>query len=524
MPYIAWALAYQSHALATASSTYLDANIFHPARRALLYGEPGLAALPLFAPVFLASGNPTAAINFVLLGGLVLTALGIHLAVERWVGSWLAGLVAGTALLTNPWCLWQFFPSAPSYAVLPYFPWIVFFAARLPGRFRDAGPLAAAVLLQCLAGLVYVTAAVLGPLGLLALARLARQSWRRAGLLLLAVVALVLLVLSPLYAGYLGIMRENVATWRHEGWAGSDVSLPPDVARTVMMVGGWPRAALPLPYGLVRTVSATWIAGTTFVLLVAGALCAFTRRRERLHSAWLHGLFWVVAGLLMSTPVVTVFGSAPIVLPHFALAERAAPVLLDVVRDPPRLGLAGLIGVAMLAGTAFAAVAERLPARRLRAALAVVVVAALYAEYRQFARAEMPLFEAVRGDSEVVRALRRSTGPVLELPDRMSAAAMHRSVFHWRPLINGYSSYRPAGYVERMALAARLPDSAVLAALCRETALTTVVVHLRQMSADAGRWLALARGGRDDLRLVAREADSLVFEVTHPACVNPGSR
>ncbi|HXJ35588.1 MAG TPA: hypothetical protein VMS22_16270 [Candidatus Eisenbacteria bacterium] len=72
------ALAWQSHALATAPATLLDANIYHPAHHALLYSAASFGALPYFAPVFALSDNPTLAINATLLGASSFLAV-------RWV-------------------------------------------------------------------------------------------------------------------------------------------------------------------------------------------------------------------------------------------------------------------------------------------------------------------------------------------------------------------------------------------------------------------------------------------------------
>src|SRR5262249_55741584 len=130
VPYIAWALAWQSHALATSPTHYLDANIYHPAAHALLYGDPGIAALPVFVPIFLETGNPTLAIDLVLILGIALTAWSLHYVVELWTGSWLAGLVGASTFLTNYWAIPWFFGWAPTYAVLCYLPFIAYLAAR----------------------------------------------------------------------------------------------------------------------------------------------------------------------------------------------------------------------------------------------------------------------------------------------------------------------------------------------------------------------------------------------------------
>jgi hypothetical protein len=92
---------------------------------------------------------------------------------------------------------------------------------------------------------------------------------------------------------------------------------------------------------------------------------------------------------------------------------------------------------------------------------------------------------------------------------------MYRSIFHWRPLLNGYSSYWPIGFPERMALAQKLPDPEALEALTRETGLAMILVHLRGIGPAKRRaWLSAAnRGGPGGLRLVARHKDDLLLAV-----------
>jgi hypothetical protein len=92
---------------------------------------------------------------------------------------------------------------------------------------------------------------------------------------------------------------------------------------------------------------------------------------------------------------------------------------------------------------------------------------------------------------------------------------MYRAIFHRRPVLNGYSSYWPAGFDERMRLAMRLPSPAAVDALSGVTGLRAVVVRLADMPARArGRWLALSRaGGNVRLRFVLRDDDNLLFTV-----------
>ncbi|MGH7895922.1 MAG: hypothetical protein ACREQL_14715, partial [Candidatus Binatia bacterium] len=138
--------------------------------------------------------------------------------------------------------------------------------------------------------------------------------------------------------------------------------------------------------------------------------------------------------------------------------------------------------------------------------------------------AAYPLEETV-GPSPVTEALRGSDGVVLELPllprgiaGRPHAKAMFRSIFHWRPLLNGYRSYYPTGFAERMALAQRVPDPVALATLQRDAGLTHLIVNVHSAFARTV-WLRAAAAHGSRLRLVSSDDTVLLFEVTP---VRPG--
>ena len=300
------------------------------------------------------------------------------------------------------------------------------------------------------------------------------------------------------------------------------------------------------------------------VLVLAGALALIAARVRRMApvaapSAWRHGTLWVVIGLVISLPAVGYWGSTRVELPQ-AFAGHWLPIA-DFLRDPTRLGVDCLLGWAILSGLAFAECARWLtPARALvaqvaRLALAALVVTAMYVHYVRGALlpgsevrvlpAAYPSAPAIGADSPIVTVLRETDGPLLELPVgllslasffRHHTVAMYRSIYHWRPLLNGYSSYWPKGFDARMALARRLPDARALAELRGETGLATILVHtgdwllkdplpphpvsrltVAAERAQLARWLRIAaNGGRDDLRLLVRDGDDLLFAVALP--------
>jgi hypothetical protein len=133
---------------------------------------------------------------------------------------------------------------------------------------------------------------------------------------------------------------------------------------------------------------------------------------------------------------------------------------------------------------------------------------------------------------------------VLELPVApgpiLHAEAVHRAAVHGRALVNGLDGYWPRDFPARMALACRLPDPDALAALRATTGVELLLVHLATTTFgrpigpyacppralgggpgpdvpdarwDAAPWETIARDGRADLTLVARDGSDLLFRV-----------
>jgi hypothetical protein len=286
-----------------------------------------------------------------------------------------------------------------------------------------------------------------------------------------------------------------------------------------------------------------------WALLALGALIAPWVRRSRFAApgfVWEATAVWTLAALVAAlTPDVRFAGGARTTLPHAALLQALG--LYEVIRQPGRLGVAALVGLALLTGLAFAAVAALLPGERrgrvvplVRAAAAGCVVAALYAAYvgavprlpsaypTQNAIAPAPLLQA---------ALAVHPGPVLEVPVGPGiiphARAMYRAIHHRQPILNGYNGYWPRGFPERMQLACRLPDTDALRTLVRETGLATIIVHVGVWGTppsktspspyacgwEPERWrpeVGRRRATGDVFRLIAVDGQSYVFAVNLP--------
>jgi len=508
--YAAWALAWETHVLTTAPLRFADANIYHPAAHALFYGPTSLGALPWFAPTFLASGNPARATNLMFLASLALTAWTLHLAVVAFTGSQAAAIVAASALLTDRWLLWLA-PTAPMYTVLQYWPLMILVAARPQLRLAAFVPL---LVLQTLTDPIYIGVSICATLGVLTLTRLVVPSRRPSGLRLVVALAIAVACLAPVYAGYAWIKAHN-----------------PDLATQTVHVYT-PRWRYGFWAALKETPAA--IAGPALLLVPLGALVALLDRSDRLTApVWRHGLLWTLVGLVLAVPNMMPPSAVPFV-PSQLFANLA-------IRVPARLAIGSMFGCALLAGAGFAACTRRLtrwPAVNavLRGVAAALVVWAIYSEYTGgpslpgFWRGPVPqaypMFDAPVPDPDIIAAIQNAPGALLELPlgghntsAIFHAQSMYRSIWHWRPILNGYSSYWPEGFTQRMATAARLPDQDALLALRRDAGVGMILLRWNLMAPwEQARWVALAANTvKSQLKTVAWKSDGLLFVVREDA-------
>jgi hypothetical protein len=522
-----WALAYASHRLVTDPLRLFDANIYYPMPHALLYAEAGFGALPFFAPTFLATGDPTLAANVMFLGSLALTAWGLHLLLAAWTGSAGAGIVAAFTFLLTPWTLWMWVPGALNYAVLQWVPLILWLAADEHITRRGAVGLGVVLALQG-ATSPYVAAGVLAPVGVLALVRLGRPRLRQSGVALVGALVVAVVLSLVVYGGYAVVRWREPAMVQHTWWPG----------------GFFREFAFPHDFFLARH-RPNAIPLVMFVLIAVGGVRAMVRRRTESAPAWRQGALWTAVGMLVSLPPTLVWFGHRIELPHILLLQHTP--LFDLMREPQRMAVAALFGLATLAGAAYAEVAAALPAvPRLRPAVVRLVLLTLVLLAAGFTYVDLiwppalfglrllpssyPIAPTPLPSPTLAQALARRDGAVLQIPAhgesdmetiRANAQAMFESITHWRPLVNGYGGYYPEGFRETLALAARLPDPAALAELGRRTGVASIVVRGESTSAEQrAAFEALAReGGGPGLRLVLRDGPDLLFAVTDPGDV-----
>lgn len=514
---LGWALAHQSDALLFNPSRLLDGGAFFPAKGALLLGEAAFGALPLFLPVFALSGNPTLALNVVFLVSATATVGSVHLVVRRLTGRHAAGVAAAAMLLSSRWLLWQWAPCAPNYAMVFYLPWIfLLLTLGVNGRRRMVG-LALLMALQGLAT-VYLAVATFLIVAAVCLVRLFSRSQRADGLRLLGVMVLAAIPLVAVFASYLLTRAANPELASQSVWRGLM-----ELTR--------------LPWGPLDARMPSGVGLAALGLLAAGGLAGARRSSPILEAAGLRmALFWVLVGVLVSFTPMARLDSGMVRLPHAWLGQWFG--VYELVREPHRLAVVAMVGLSLASGLAFPRLLRRMGAGTLTGWLVLVFWVGLVgyealsgAGPQRYARPGVlppryPLLQPAAPNDALAGVLAKGEGPVLELPAPVNrrgmldpvpqVRAMYRSIYHRRPVLNGYSGYWPVGFSERMADAQALPNRAALRRLRESTGLTTVVVHLAGLNGPLRkRWVDASKEPQETgLRLEEKLPDGIwIFSV-----------
>jgi hypothetical protein len=200
-------------------------------------------------------------------------------------------------------------------------------------------------------------------------------------------------------------------------------------------------------------------------------------------------------------------------LPFYRFLHAAIP-LLQMVRAVNLIAQLALLFLAVLAGFGVAALAHRWQGRAWPA-LAVLLVVIVNGEAFR-APIGFTRFDDVPAVYDVIA--KDPTAVVIEAPFPMpgqwflNAPSMVYSTRHWRPMLNGYSGFRPGSYEKSYEAARTFPSDESLIALST-LGVTHIVVHQQAMN-----------NGQPDprydpyekvssLHLLARDDDTLIYKL-----------
>jgi hypothetical protein len=500
-----WALAWDSHALATAPASLFDANAFYPATMSLALSEHMLGNVPLFGPVYAATANPVLAHQAALLATFVVAGLAMRAYVLYWTRDHVAALVAGVLYALAPFRLWQVGNlHVISIHVLPLVPLGIDFA--LDGRRRAGAALLASGLVVSTLCSYYVGYAAFALAAAYGLVAVTTRPERRGVATIVLAGGGAAVVVAVLTVPYLLLQREGVIPARSQQTGFVSLAF-------IGVLREGPRGMARFFLSRRRDGVPLFLGGATMLLALAGIVCHRRAPRGALVAAALTGYVLVLG------PNYVRSDGTLVALPYRWLVSVVPG--FSAMRVPQRFGAITTCATAALAGLGFAWLRDAVRRRGWRGVAAALPVAVVLAA-------------VVEGWPGLVRTVEMPVGPTMPPATRWLAAhgdhgamidvpiaehdllgqslAIYRSTAHWLPIANGYAPYVPDSFRRVMTAAGDLPAPRALDDLLAVAPFRWIVVRRTAIPhGAAAEWeqTFAARG----LRIAADFGDTAIYEV-----------
>ncbi|HKT82144.1 MAG TPA: hypothetical protein VJP86_18070 [Vicinamibacterales bacterium] len=454
--YSIWNVAWVAHALLTDPRHVLDANIFYPHPRTLIFSEANLAAGALAVPVYFVSHNPFAAHNSVVLLSFVLSGTGTYYLVRYLVADRRAAVVAGISFALCPYV----FGHLPHIQLLMTagIPFSLLAFHRLADRpsVGRGATLGVAMGLQGLACAYYaVFVAVLIGYAVLFTA-MSERMWRerRYWLAVLAAAVVSSAIVLPLFSAYVALQRDT-GFGRELGEATNYAATWSSYLTSSSRGSGWIYPALRAYTTLPAYTDQLFPGAVALILGLAGIVVATraggrTARHGVLYASIVALAFWESLG-----PSGGLY-SVMYALPGFSF-----------LRAPSRFGVMVAFGLAVLAGVA---IARLLTVARRPALVTAALIAATVAE--QGTVIPWTPIEPISPAYHLLAS--QPDGAILEMPPRSHKFAFTRTQYminstaHWKPLVNAYSDFIPDSLYDSLDTLAQFPSRDSFALLARD--------------------------------------------------------
>ena len=490
-----WRLAWVAHQLPEDPARLFDANIFHPATNTLALSDAMLLVGVFGTPLFRTGVNPAIIHNYLLLAAIVTSMLCGFALARRLSGSdaasWLAAIVFGLAPyrmahighLELQWTMW-----------MPLGLLLLHRLLEKPTPWRGV-LLGAALAAQVLCSIYYgVFLACYLAFAWLALVPFERAKGRIAATSAFAIIPLLLvaLIYGPPYArtGAQVGERRTEEVRAYSAVPGDYLRVPQEnVLRGRADQGEAPDE---------RSLFPGFIA-------IGLAIFAFMPPLSRMALTYL-GLAVLSADLSFGTNGVL-----------FSLLQNAFGVAS--LRAPARFGVLVLLSIAVLAAIGAARLYERRPG--LAPFVSVALTLLCLGEYWS-SPIGVRAFDPAPTEAEAWLARNAPGTVLLELPApapdtlwRHEAKYQLRSIYHWQPLVNGYSAFPPQSYVALITELRKFPQRDAILPL-RERGVKYILVHrefyqtgefdrLMQAIEESTRVTAVRTFGENDKRVVLVE-------------------
>ncbi len=463
-----WRLEWVAHALATNPRHLFDANVFSPEPRTLTYSDAMLVEGVLAAPLVYARVPPVLVHNLLLLGAIAASGLGMFTLVRYLTGSAAAALVAGVMFSFAPYRFEHVMHMELQWAM--WMPWAFWALHRTLDtgdvRFGVAtGALVALQMLSCIYYGIFLATLLPAAGALLFLSDRRAAAWRAARAL--GAGAIVAAIVCAAYA--LPYMRTRAQVGDRPADELSRYSARPSnylIATPDNRVYGGRVAQRSAPE---RRLFPGLLAVT---LALAGLFARRAPARQIVYLLALAAAFELSLGPGGYT---------------FSFLSDHVPIFRSL-RSLARAAIFVQMFLAVLAGYGCAAIVDGRP-RAARAAILAAVLAGLVVEYAVRPLNLIPYPNTPPALYSFLATQPR--GVVAEFPVPQASALpgpdpayAYGSTFHWFPLVNGYSGFYPASYIDRLDRLAGFPDARALAQLRRDN-VRYVIVHAAGTPPDA---------------------------------------
>ena len=437
--YSLWNVAWVARTLIVDPMHVFDANIFYPHHGTLAYSESNLATGFIAIPMYWATHNPYATLNFAVLVSFLLTAIGTYYLARYLLEDRRAAAVSAICFA---FCPHLFGHMAEVQALMTLgipFALLAFHrAADRPtlGRGAVLGLVMAAEAL--FSGYYGVFLVLMIGYAVFAVA-LTRGLWRvpRYWLSMAAGAIVAIAAIAPFYLPYARIHRLGFertladATRYAANWS--------SYLASSAYLHVWMLAFLP-PWS---DVNFPGIIATVFG--VFGFFAARTKRERDV--VVVYGGFTLLALWMSLGPPAGLY----------TMLYKAVP-MLSWLRTPSRFGLLVTFGLSILAGLTVRGIVTA----RTRGTLVGVAIAAL-AVLESLVPLGLSNAIPVAPVYRVLATL--PSGPVIEMPFYYPKVGLYQhtkymlaSTAHWMPLVNGYSDYTPPDFYENVMTLAPFPS------------------------------------------------------------------
>src|SRR5262245_8439835 len=479
-----WIMAWDAHALAHGPLHLLDANIFVPEPRTLLYSETLLGYAPIFAPILWLGGTPALANNAVLLFSFMASGIAMYFLARHLTGRYWPAIAAGIAYAFVPY-RFVHIPQIQLVA-MEWMP-LAFLCLHLfieRGQLRHAVGTGAAAAMEAFCCVYYsaflAIALVVG--GVVLFVTDTRARARRTLTTLAAVACVTALVVMPLFSAYLRVHRTRGLTRSVEEIAARSADVTTYVSSTSRLHEWLWASPLLQPRDYL-------FPGILAVILAAVAVVAVSVPAKRRPDVTLPRAIILVYAAIGLVGLAASFG--PHGIAGISLYRPLAVVLpiLHGLRQPTRFGVLVISSVSVLA--AFGAARLEPWLRRFGAAAPATLAALMFLDLLIApVRVDRPHGDALVRVPEappVYRWLAEQPGTfaILELPYApegllwQNAPYVYWSTVHWHGVVDAYSGFASPDYRSLTRILDGFPDEVSRQALLQRHVLFVIVHHDR---------------------------------------------